>query len=578
MRSTIYGRPISTNERTKTGFPLAHVGVSLTVAVLAFAGTVRAQTPLTSAFTYQGQLKQAGAAANGAYPMSFTLWDAATDGTQIGPTLTFEDIPGISAPVEVFDGQFNVSLDFGGDAFNGDARWLEITVEGTTLAPRQALTAAPYAVQTRGIHVNETGDKVGIGTTAPTHPLHVVSPDRTAALVESSNTAGTWLNLLNTSLGGRFWKLISTGEANGEGSGHLLIGHSTSAGSTSTVMTMLNNGRVGVGTTAPKQCLHNVGDYYGRGHVWLHAFEGDGQSGTAFLQARDDSGASSIGMQLRTQEDGVLRTAVNIAASGSVNIGGGLTLSAGLGGLDQSQELWNFGANFSPVWQSFTASQPGGKLVSVEYLGSSNDPAGSRGAQLTVYEGTGTGGTVVATQSYELPPATTHDYASITLDNPPTLIGGQVYTLHFQKTAPGVSHFVGFSDQDPYPGGMQSVPANSDLAFRTYVNSYSLRIASGAIRFPDNSYQTTGVRAVRATSTVDFGSFGTGNAVGQVLVPGAQLGGSVSMSPDQDLPNGLVLAWSRVSVAGVVRFALRNVSSSAIDPPPITFNTMVINP
>ena len=76
-----------------------------------------------------------------------------------------------------------------------------------------------------------------------------------------------------------------------------------------------DNGGVGIGSLIPKQQLHNTGDYYGKGHFWLHAFEGDGNSGTAYLQARDDSGFSSINLQLRTQLSGnivdVLRMDVN---------------------------------------------------------------------------------------------------------------------------------------------------------------------------------------------------------------------------------------------------------------------------
>ena len=54
--------------------------------------------------------------------------------------------------VTITDGLFSTLLDFGADAFPGDARYLEIQVrqsgEGsfTTLSPRQELTAVPYAM------------------------------------------------------------------------------------------------------------------------------------------------------------------------------------------------------------------------------------------------------------------------------------------------------------------------------------------------------------------------------------------------------------------------------------------------
>jgi hypothetical protein len=52
--------------------------------------------------------------------------------------------------VPVTDGLFTVQLnaggDFGANAFNGDERWLQISVNGSALSPRQSLTPAPYAL------------------------------------------------------------------------------------------------------------------------------------------------------------------------------------------------------------------------------------------------------------------------------------------------------------------------------------------------------------------------------------------------------------------------------------------------
>jgi hypothetical protein len=80
-------------------------------------------------------------------------------------------------------------------------------------------------------------------------------------------------------------------------------------------------GNVGIGTTAPKQRLHNTGAYYGSGNLYLHAFEGDGAEGTAYVQARDDSGTSSINLRLRTQLDGQIVNTMHLGANGRVGIG-----------------------------------------------------------------------------------------------------------------------------------------------------------------------------------------------------------------------------------------------------------------
>ena len=55
----------------------------------------------------------------------------------------------ITATVPVTHGVFTVALNFGSNAFDGNARWLDINVDcgsgPTPLAPRQALTPAPYS-------------------------------------------------------------------------------------------------------------------------------------------------------------------------------------------------------------------------------------------------------------------------------------------------------------------------------------------------------------------------------------------------------------------------------------------------
>jgi hypothetical protein len=73
------------------------------------------------------------------------LYDALTDGNQVGSTVTQADLA-------VSDGLFAVDLDFGA-VFDGTALWLEISVrsgdsdgEYDKLAPRSQLSASPYAI------------------------------------------------------------------------------------------------------------------------------------------------------------------------------------------------------------------------------------------------------------------------------------------------------------------------------------------------------------------------------------------------------------------------------------------------
>jgi hypothetical protein len=111
------------------------------------------QALMGTAFTYQGNLKQGGVAISASCDFEFNLFDAFAGGMQIGTTQTKES-------VAVSSGLFTVAdLDFGNGAFNGQARWLAIGVRCpagsgsyTDLAPRQAMTPAPYALALPGFY------------------------------------------------------------------------------------------------------------------------------------------------------------------------------------------------------------------------------------------------------------------------------------------------------------------------------------------------------------------------------------------------------------------------------------------
>jgi hypothetical protein len=144
------------------------LGSILAVLLLALAvGLARAQGPqppqggvgiqaaLGTAFTYQGQLKKGGSPISGTCDFQFSLWDEAgsgsppTGGNRIGITQT--------ATISVTNGLFTAQIDFGSDAFRGDARWLQIGIKCAgdanyvTLSPRQPLTPAPYALALPGL-------------------------------------------------------------------------------------------------------------------------------------------------------------------------------------------------------------------------------------------------------------------------------------------------------------------------------------------------------------------------------------------------------------------------------------------
>jgi len=141
------------------------IGVFVSINTLAIA-----QTPLGSSFTYQGVLRLDGVPVNGLTRIEYSLWDAESGGNQIGF--------GLGTVTDVVDGVVTLNLNFGPEAFNGDARWLQIGVANppgsgiVTLTPRQEIKATPYALQTRGIYVDDSGN-VGINTIAPMSQLTV---------------------------------------------------------------------------------------------------------------------------------------------------------------------------------------------------------------------------------------------------------------------------------------------------------------------------------------------------------------------------------------------------------------------
>jgi hypothetical protein len=113
------------------------------VVVVAFAGQIALAQ--TTEFVFQGQLQNSSAPASGNHDFEFRLFDAVSGGVQVGTTLT-------RSSVSVANGTFAVKLDFGGQ-FPGANRFLEIHVRQTgggaftPLTPRQAVSNTPYAVK-----------------------------------------------------------------------------------------------------------------------------------------------------------------------------------------------------------------------------------------------------------------------------------------------------------------------------------------------------------------------------------------------------------------------------------------------
>jgi len=135
--------------------------VRLLAAVLLFAATP-VMLAQGTAFTYQGQLLTTNGPAHGLYDFTFALYNASTGGSQAGSTIQTNG-------VNVTNGLFMATMDFGPGIFNGTAYWLQIGVRTnsaasfTALTSRQELTPAPYAIYAENATMLAYGTAIGTG-------------------------------------------------------------------------------------------------------------------------------------------------------------------------------------------------------------------------------------------------------------------------------------------------------------------------------------------------------------------------------------------------------------------------------
>ncbi len=115
------------------------------LAVLILADNKRAFAQGTTAFTYQGQLRDKGTPADGTYDLTFTLYTNSSGGTATAGPIT-------NLATTVSNGLFITTIDFGAGAFTGTSNWLQIGVRTngsdtfSLLTPLQEILPTPYAI------------------------------------------------------------------------------------------------------------------------------------------------------------------------------------------------------------------------------------------------------------------------------------------------------------------------------------------------------------------------------------------------------------------------------------------------
>jgi hypothetical protein len=321
------------------------------IAVCAFSiGTVAAD-PLGSAFTYQGQLADSGAPANGSYDFEFSLYTSASGGSAIDTV----EVDGQA----VSGGLVNAAIDFTDAPYTGQALWVEVAVRAagggsfTTLSPRQPINATPYALYAFSapasggtltlpfagtasssgavFSVGNTGSGGGIVATGTAGGIANAALTANSAggigAVITNGSTDTALLLGNNISGGTGYLLkafVPAGEFHIDGQGNLSSPSSGSFNSTA------SNGVAVLGTSANGYGVKGTGDTGGLfiGSAWgaqilnTGSCNGPGESCTSTLLLTN----SQVGDLINGETNGNFVFRVNgdgaVFANGGYNTGG----------------------------------------------------------------------------------------------------------------------------------------------------------------------------------------------------------------------------------------------------------------
>lgn len=185
--------------------------LTLAAGVLAVLGPAAASA---QPINYQGRFTDNGAVPVGDFEIRFEVFSAASGGSAVGgmlvrPVQLDQDDAGVFS--------FN-DLDFGPGVFDGQPRWIEVSVRRVgesfvTLAPRQPVNPTPYAIhaQSSGTTLQNAYDNNPVMATAAGTPMRIIghlqigSPTDTGVFqIFQQNSATPVVQLFNNSLlGGR---------------------------------------------------------------------------------------------------------------------------------------------------------------------------------------------------------------------------------------------------------------------------------------------------------------------------------------------------------------------------------------
>lgn len=251
---------------------------SILVATL----VARAQS---TAFTYQGELKQSGSPANGQFDLIFTLHDSLSGGAQVGAASCVDN-------VRVTNGRFTALVDVGQQFASVSSRYLQVQVRPdtgldcsnatgfSTLSPRQLIATTPIAAHANSAFALDAPDgsplsavsvandgKVGVGTASPAAPLHVIAPNTGATPGEGVRIQGSLVGATNLAyasfIDGAGTAVGYVGDGS-SGNNSVFVGSYLGdvalVPSGGQALTATGAGNVGIGTAAPASKLDVRGD------------------------------------------------------------------------------------------------------------------------------------------------------------------------------------------------------------------------------------------------------------------------------------------------------------------------------
>ena len=125
--------------------------------VVAAAVNLWAQAP--EMFRYQGRLASGATLVNATLPMSFKLYNAPSGGTKL-----YEDSNSVAVVNGLYSTYVGDNTVFGSltNAMTNAAVYLELTVNGETLSPRERLVSVPYALNAPAPAVPVVGDPAAV--------------------------------------------------------------------------------------------------------------------------------------------------------------------------------------------------------------------------------------------------------------------------------------------------------------------------------------------------------------------------------------------------------------------------------